>query len=76
MEAVAKWDAECRRVNSERQRDCVTVVESVAPLFESIEICPECNENYVQSTTLQTRSADESMTEFYWCSICNHRWKI
>ena len=75
MDAIARWDAECRRANGERRRQTTATTLETPELFESLETCPACKENYVQCTTLQTRGADESMTEFYWCAKCQHRWK-
>lgn len=37
--------------------------------------CPKCNENKIQYNQLQTRSADESMTTFFYCTSCKYRWK-
>ena len=37
--------------------------------------CPECGERKVQYTQAQTRSADEGMTTFLFCVVCQYRWK-
>lgn len=72
----AAWDEECRKVNGERRR----VSDAPAPAVElpdvvSLESCPACSGHHVQVSVLQTRGADEPMTEFYYCEDCRHRWK-
>ncbi|KAL8494863.1 hypothetical protein ACS0TY_019146 [Phlomoides rotata] len=37
--------------------------------------CPECGHGKANLTQVQTRSADEPMTEFYTCVKCRHTWK-
>lgn len=37
--------------------------------------CGKCKSNAVTYTQLQTRSADEPMTTFYFCTNCGGRWK-
>lgn len=38
--------------------------------------CRKCGSNNVNMTTMQTRSSDEPMTEFYKCLNCGHGWRI
>ena len=40
-------------------------------------ICPECNNNEAYFFQMQTRSADEPMTNFYECTNtkCKHNWR-
>lgn len=37
--------------------------------------CGKCKNNKVSYQELQTRSGDESMTIFFTCIICGHKWK-
>lgn len=37
--------------------------------------CGRCKSWKVQWTQVQTRSADEPMTVFFWCSKCSARWR-
>ena len=38
--------------------------------------CPKCKFRKTTYYSMQTRSADEPMTNFITCLNCNHRWKI
>lgn len=42
------------------------------------ERCPKCSHPEAYFHQLQTRSADEAMTEFYKCCnvICSHSWRV
>ena len=37
--------------------------------------CPKCGNNTASWWIAQTRSADESSTQFYRCTKCNHTWR-
>ena len=37
--------------------------------------CGKCKNNKVSYQELQTRSGDESMTIFFTCIVCGHKWK-
>src|SRR5919205_997694 len=37
--------------------------------------CPKCGNNTASWWIAQTRSADESSTQFYRCIKCNHTWR-
>lgn len=43
--------------------------------FESSFTCYRCRSKKVTYTQAQTRSADESMTTFFYCMNCGNRWK-
>ncbi len=43
---------------------------------ESMLKCGKCKQKKVEYTELQTRSADEPMTKFCYCSNCGFRWKM
>ena len=38
--------------------------------------CPKCHKRKVTYYQMQTRSADEPMTNFITCLYCNNRWKV
>jgi transcription elongation factor S-II len=38
--------------------------------------CGKCKKNRCSYYELQTRSADEPMTQFFSCLHCGHRWKM
>jgi DNA-directed RNA polymerase subunit M/transcription elongation factor TFIIS len=38
--------------------------------------CKRCGGWETEYTSCQTRSADESSTLFFFCTDCNHRWKM
>jgi DNA-directed RNA polymerase subunit M/transcription elongation factor TFIIS len=38
--------------------------------------CPKCKHRKTTYYSMQTRSADEPMTNFITCLNCDHRWKI
>ena len=38
--------------------------------------CGKCKSNDCSYFQLQTRSADEPMTTYVWCSSCGNRWKV
>lgn len=38
--------------------------------------CPKCQKRKVTYYQMQTRSADEPMTNFITCLYCNNRWKM
>jgi len=45
--------------------------------MQSTQSCPECNSrNTFLLHQFQTRSADEPMTEYYNCEMCDHNWTI
>lgn len=37
--------------------------------------CGKCKNNKISYQELQTRSGDESMTIFFTCIVCGHKWK-
>ena len=37
--------------------------------------CGKCKNNKVSYQELQTRSGDESMTIFFTCIVCGHKWR-
>ncbi|CAK0866845.1 unnamed protein product [Prorocentrum cordatum] len=39
------------------------------------EQCPRCGHHKAYVKQLQTRSADEPMTNFFRCTKCSHNWK-
>lgn len=37
--------------------------------------CPACKSSDIELSQLQTRGGDESMTSYFYCRTCEHRWK-
>ena len=64
--------------SNRRQRTEVVVIEEseekVLPKTDDV-ICPNCGHNEAYWWTVQTRSADEPMTQFFRCVKCNHTWR-
>ncbi|BAJ50278.1 DNA-directed RNA polymerase subunit M [Candidatus Caldarchaeum subterraneum] len=61
-----------------------TVSKNVAAIVEAEEaplpttsdvVCPQCGHNEAKWWTVQTRSADEPMTQFFRCVKCGHTWR-
>lgn len=50
----------------------VKKVEAETDMFR----CSRCKNRKTTYSQLQTRSADEPMTTFVTCAVCNHRWKF
>ena len=48
--------------------------EKVLPTTTDV-ICPQCGNGEAYWWTVQTRSADEPMTQFFRCTKCNHTWR-
>ncbi|HIQ29485.1 MAG TPA: transcription factor S [Candidatus Caldiarchaeum subterraneum] len=61
-----------------RQKTEVVVIEEneekVLPKTDDV-ICPNCGHNEAYWWTVQTRSADEPMTQFFRCVKCSHTWR-
>ncbi|MEM1947324.1 MAG: transcription factor S [Candidatus Caldarchaeum sp.] len=67
-----------------KQERAAAVGKNVAAIVESEEaplpttsdvICPACGHNEAKWWTVQTRSADEPMTQFFRCVKCGHTWR-
>ncbi|MEM1942831.1 MAG: transcription factor S [Candidatus Caldarchaeum sp.] len=63
--------------SSPQSRDSVVLVEpSNSPLPTTLDVvCPQCGHNEAKWWTIQTRSADEPMTQFFRCVRCGHTWR-
>ena len=48
---------------------------SSTPGYEGAHTCGKCKSKNVVYTQLQTRSADEPMTSFFFCQNCGKNWK-
>jgi len=66
------------RSGGRRSRNEVIVVDgseqNVLPTTTDVE-CPECGHREAYWWTVQTRSADEPMTQFFRCANCSHTWR-
>ncbi|MDW8083799.1 MAG: transcription factor S [Candidatus Caldarchaeum sp.] len=58
-------------------RNVAAIIESEeSPLPTTTDvICPTCGHNEAKWWTVQTRSADEPMTQFFRCTKCGHTWR-
>ena len=45
-------------------------------IADSVTPCPKCKSLKVTEKSMQTRSADENATSFYFCTSCYNRWKV
>ena len=52
------------------------IAEIQSEIQDGIFQCRKCNSRKTTYYSLQTRSADEPMTNFITCVNCKHRWKI
>lgn len=59
------------KVNSESQTEEQSEELEIEGLFK----CPKCKHKKTTYYSVQTRSADEPMTNFITCLKCSHRWK-
>lgn len=76
----------CSLRRSEMTGDAPTSpVETVVPgqrnhpldaVADGIFKCPKCHKRKVTYYQMQTRSADEPMTNFITCLYCDNRWKV
>lgn len=80
---LVKMDAQALANPEERERKKKTFdaaefnsqkPEDTAPT--DMFMCPKCKQRKCQYKQAQTRSADEPMTTFVWCMVCNNRWKF
>ena len=53
-----------------------TVFEEGSEAEEGIFQCKQCGSRKTTYISVQTRSADEPMTNFITCTECKHRWKM
>jgi len=65
----AKKQAQRRQSQEQPER------EPTQRLGSSLFTCPKCRVANCEYTQVQTRSADESMTNFCRCLSCNNRWR-
>ncbi len=56
--------------------DAVNNPRSLDEVADGIFKCPKCHKRKVTYYQMQTRSADEPMTNFITCLYCNNRWKV
>jgi DNA-directed RNA polymerase subunit M/transcription elongation factor TFIIS len=63
-----------RKFNEERWKPIVH--ESKLSSSDGIFQCKKCKSKKTTYYSLQTRSADEPMTNFITCLICQNRWKM
>ena len=66
-----KWDAHVER---KRKRDTYQTTHTLVAT-SNLFTCGKCKKNECTYYQLQTRSADEPMTTFVTCVLCNHHWR-
>ena len=54
----------------------VIVEEDFTPMPTTNVECPKCGFREAYTWTVQTRSGDESETQFFKCKKCNYTWRL
>ena len=54
----------------------VPLDEALGIIADSVEPCRKCKSLKVKENSVQTRSADEGATSFYFCTKCYYSWKV
>ena len=54
----------------------IVILKENVENINSMLTCSRCKKNCVKYYEMQTRSADEPMTVFATCLVCNKRWKM
>ncbi len=66
------------RMPRRKQEEVVVIEEEeeerILPTTKDV-ICPRCGNREAQYWSVQTRSADEPMTQFFRCTKCNYTWR-
>ena len=63
------------RLEQEREDQIIQNMRNKKLAVDSIYTCGKCKNNKVEYYQKQTRSADEPMSVFVSCLICNNRWR-
>ncbi len=64
-----------QEVKKDPKDEIIVVEDDSIPMPKVKVTCPKCGNNEAYYWQLQTRSADEAMTEFYKCTKCGHTWR-
>jgi len=67
----SKWDSHVER---KRKRDTYQTTQTLVAT-SNLFTCGKCKKNECTYYQLQTRSADEPMTTFVTCVLCNNHWR-
>jgi len=67
------------KIHKRKAEEEITVIEKgeeekVLPVTTEV-VCPKCGHREAYYWSVQTRSADEPMTQFFRCRRCNHTWR-
>lgn len=54
----------------------IPLEEALGIIADSVEPCKRCKSLKVKENSVQTRSADEGATSFYYCTKCYYSWKV
>jgi transcription elongation factor S-II len=66
-----KWDERIRRLKLKEKSKFEQNKQSKTDVYT----CKKCRSKNCDYYQMQTRSADEPMTNFVWCNECGFRWK-
>ena len=54
----------------------IPLQDALGIVADSVVACRRCKSLKVKENSVQTRSADESATSFYFCTKCCYSWKV
>jgi DNA-directed RNA polymerase subunit M len=63
----------------QKVQETITVIDEELSKIRTMPttkiLCPKCSNNEAYWWMVQTRGADESPTQFFRCTNCNHTWR-
>lgn len=70
------WPELWKRPEMQPGRSAIITRQGDDAVTDSMIKCGNCKNNTVKTSQVQTRSADEPMTVFCYCTTCGKRWKM